>query len=69
MSQDCPKRIHNRMSPDKAWRELVGDHRDETSPIRWNLVNRVRAEIAAGIYDTPQKLSAAIERMSLSLLA
>jgi hypothetical protein len=69
MSQDCPKRIRNRMSATQAWRQLVGERRSDTSPIRWDLVNRVRAEIAAGIYDTPQKFAAALERMSLSLLA
>ena len=69
MSQDCPKRIRNRISAAKSWRELIGERRDESSPIRWNLVHRVRAEIAAGTYDTPQKYNAAIERMSLRLLA
>jgi hypothetical protein len=69
MSQDFPKRIRNRISPAKAWRELTADRRNSTSPIRWDLVKRVRAEIAAGTYDTPQKFAAAVERMSLSLLA
>ena len=31
--------------------------------IRWGLVNRVRAEIAAGVYDTEEKLAQAEERM------
>ncbi len=31
--------------------------------IRWALVNRVRAEIAAGTYDTEEKLARAEERM------
>ncbi len=65
MSMDYPNRI--RKSADQAWRELVGEGRDNRSPIRWDLVNRVRAEIAAGSYDTPKKFAAAIERMSLSL--
>ncbi len=67
MSKEYSNRIRNRMSAHQAWRELVGEDRDSTSPIRWDLVNRVRAEIAAGTYDTPQKFAAAIERMSLSL--
>ena len=29
-------------------------------PIRWELVARVRREIAAGTYDTPEKLEAAL---------
>lgn len=31
--------------------------------IRWGLVARVRAEIAAGTYDTPEKWAAAEERL------
>ena len=31
--------------------------------IRQDLVNRVRAEIAAGTYDTPEKLEIALERL------
>jgi anti-sigma28 factor (negative regulator of flagellin synthesis) len=32
-------------------------------PIRQELVDRVKAEIAKGTYDTPEKLSAAIDEM------
>ena len=35
----------------------------ETGPIRQSLVNSIRAQIAAGTYDTPEKLEAALERM------
>lgn len=69
MSKDCPNRIRSRIAPAQAWRELTAARRDSTSPIRWNLVHRIRAEIAAGTYDTPQKFAAAVERMSISLLA
>ncbi|MER3417298.1 MAG: hypothetical protein C4297_13980 [Gemmataceae bacterium] len=31
--------------------------------IRWELVRRVRREIAAGTYDTPDKLRTALERL------
>jgi hypothetical protein len=31
--------------------------------IRTELVDRVRAEIAAGVYDTPDKFQAALERL------
>ena len=31
--------------------------------IRTDLVNRVRAEIAAGTYDTPEKMEIALEKM------
>jgi hypothetical protein len=32
-------------------------------PIRTDLVERIRREIAAGTYDTPEKLEAALDRM------
>jgi len=32
-------------------------------PVRQELIDRVKAEIAKGTYDTPQKLSAAIDEM------
>ena len=42
----------------------------ETSPeIRWDLVNRVKAEIAAGIYDTEEKWELAIDRLTARLSA
>jgi hypothetical protein len=39
------------------------EHRKEESPIRWDLVERVRREIAAGIYETPEKLDIALSRL------
>jgi hypothetical protein len=35
--------------------------------IRHDLVARVRREIAAGVYDTPEKWDAALERLSARL--
>jgi negative regulator of flagellin synthesis FlgM len=35
----------------------------ESSEVRHDLVNSIRAQIAAGTYETPQKLDAAIERL------
>ena len=32
--------------------------------IRFDLVNRIKAEIAAGTYDSPEKMDIAIERMA-----
>ncbi|HXG11640.1 MAG TPA: hypothetical protein VNK04_17930 [Gemmataceae bacterium] len=32
-------------------------------PIRWDLVERIRREIAAGTYDTPEKWEAALQRL------
>ena len=35
----------------------------ETSGVRLDLVNRLRSEIAAGTYETPGKLEAALDRL------
>jgi len=36
----------------------------ESTRVRFDLVNRVKAEIAAGTYDTPDKMDIALERMA-----
>jgi len=36
----------------------------EAPRIRFDLVNRIKAEIATGTYDTPEKMDIAIERMA-----
>jgi hypothetical protein len=42
----------------------MSDHRDADTPaIRVELVQRVRREIAAGTYDTPEKWEIAVERL------
>jgi negative regulator of flagellin synthesis FlgM len=35
----------------------------DSPKIRFDLVNRIKAEIAAGTYDTPEKMDIALERM------
>jgi hypothetical protein len=35
----------------------------EKDSIRWDLVERVRREIEAGTYDTPEKMDLALERL------
>jgi len=35
----------------------------ESGPIRHALVNSIRSQIAAGTYETPEKLNTAIERL------
>jgi len=35
-----------------------------SSKIRFDLVNRIKAEINAGTYDTPEKMDIALERMA-----
>jgi hypothetical protein len=39
----------------------------EDAPIRWDLVERVRSAIAAGVYDTPEKWEATLDKLSQSL--
>jgi len=36
----------------------------ESPRIRFDLVNRIKSEIAAGTYDTPDKMDIALERMA-----
>ena len=38
-------------------------HAAETGEVRQDLVNRIRAQIAAGTYETPGKLDTAVERL------
>jgi hypothetical protein len=49
----------------RAWwpRREVRVRRPVTAEIRAELVERVRREIAAGTYDTPEKWEAALERL------
>jgi len=35
-----------------------------STKIRFDLVNRIKAEIAAGTYDTPEKMDIALDRMA-----
>ena len=42
----------------------VGQTNTESTRIRFDLVNRIKAEIAAGTYDTPDKMNTALERMA-----
>ena len=39
----------------------------QSAPIRQDLVDRVRAEIAAGVYDTEEKFDLALDRLAAEL--
>jgi hypothetical protein len=39
----------------------------EDKPIRFDLVNRIRKEIAQGTYDTPERWEAALDRLADTL--
>ena len=50
----------------KKWKsqpKTVAKRKNESAPIRQHLVNRVRQEIAAGTYDTPEKFEKALDKM------
>jgi hypothetical protein len=57
----CPRNpvVHNRLLG------LFGPPRDDD--IRYELVERVRREIAAGVYDTPEKWEAALDGLARDL--
>jgi negative regulator of flagellin synthesis FlgM len=41
----------------------LAGNQSSASNIRFDLVNRIKAEIAAGTYDTPDKMDIAVDRM------
>lgn len=52
---------HNRPGDGTFPRNRVSKDRD--SPIRMELVQRIRKEIALGLYDTPEKMEIALKRL------
>lgn len=50
---------------DEAMRlsNIANDKSTSSGSIRFDLVNRIKAEIAAGTYDTPDKMDIAVDRM------
>jgi negative regulator of flagellin synthesis FlgM len=50
---------------DEAMRlsNIANDKSTSSGNIRFDLVNRIKAEIAAGTYDTPDKMDIAVDRM------
>ena len=57
-SAPLPRSRRRRPTPQHPPRSLVQD-----ASIRWELVQRVRQELAAGVYETPQKWEIALERL------
>lgn len=47
----------------KSQPKAVAKRKNEGAPIRQDLVSRVRQEIAAGTYDTPEKFELALDKM------
>ena len=58
----CLKGPRSRKRP--QWREVVGrTESPQDAAFRADLVARIRREIAAGTYDTPEKMEIAIARL------
>ena len=55
------------LAPSVCCEEATMNHPDESDPrerpIRWDLVDRVRREIADGTYETPEKWDFALDRL------
>ena len=45
----------------------TSENTPSSGEVRFDLVNRLRSEITAGTYETPEKLESAIEKMLVSL--
>jgi hypothetical protein len=57
------KRVRRARTSAPAVRRIPNEPLVPVSGIREELVSRVRAEILAGTYDTPEKMDLALERM------
>lgn len=68
MQTHLPSRLSGPITHRREWWMLPADHTDTvpnpTDPgIRTALVRRIRREIAAGTYDTPEKMEQALQRL------
>ncbi len=61
----CPQRpvCHNRL----YWLFTAPPEEAETKEFRHDLVARIRRQIADGVYETPEKWQAALERLAEEL--
>ncbi len=69
MHTHSPSRLQGPISKGRSWWKFSAPPpaRPEPVAIRRQLIERVRREIAAGTYDTPDKFLAALERMLADL--
>jgi hypothetical protein len=58
-----PSCLPGPVTRDPDWWSVPAGSARHPAPVRLRLVRRVRREIAAGTYDTPEKLEAALERL------
>jgi hypothetical protein len=64
MVTHCPSRLRGPLTRPGDWGQ-ASPHR--TQPVRHELVDRIKAEIAAGTYDTPERFEAALRVMAKRL--
>ena len=57
--------VHFSEAARSASLEALGD--SSSAGVRFDLVNRIKREIAAGTYDTPDKMDIAIDRLMANL--
>jgi hypothetical protein len=62
MHTHSPGCLEGPVSRERGCWKFTGEAR-RPAPVRRHLVERVRAEIASGTYDTPEKLEAALDRL------
>jgi len=58
MVTHCPSRLRGPHTERSDW--LPARPNRQRSPIRHELVDRIKSEIAAGTYDTPERFEAAL---------
>lgn len=69
----APQQAAAMQAKDKVTLSSAAQQANQTSEttsggeVRFDLVNRLRSEIAAGTYETPEKLDAALEKMLVGL--
>ncbi len=60
-SRPTPGRASDRLTDGGA--QMIAVRWKSAAPVRTEMVSRMRQEIQAGRYDTPERLSAALDRM------
>ena len=64
-----PKSLSTNRAPDRVEFSDAARQAASQAPVRLDLVSRVREQIAAGTYDTPERTSVAINDMTRALRA
>ena len=67
--QTAPTQAKDKVTLSSAAQQAsqTSENTASSGEIRFERVNRIRSEIAAGTYETPEKLEAALEKMFVSI--